>query len=292
VTWFKIDDQFADHPKVLALLDGPHGKAALALWTLAGSWCSRQLTDGQVPRVAVARLGGTLDEARALVTVGLWSEAGDGFSFHQWTEHQPTREAVLSERERKARNQREARERRRRGDVTGESPGLSPVTYEPVTGPVTGDEAVSHHGPTRPDPTRTKEEEQGAGPPPFSRTLRDPMQPAAARPDVLELHAAWKDACGFPQHRFRGAYDADAGTLADAIQAYGLADCLLVAEQAPSDGMVSGKADERGRKHDTIRYIFGNADAFHRILRTAQEARGKVRQKRTAAELVREAKGL
>lgn len=118
------------------------------------------------------------------------------------------------------------------------------------------------------------------------------MQPAADRPDVVELHDAWKDACGFPNHRFRGAYDPDAGILADAIQAYGLADCLLVASHATSDGMVSGKADERGRKHDTIRYIFGNADAFNRILRAAQETQGSNRRKRTAADVVEEAKAL
>lgn len=140
--------------------------------------------------------------------------------------------------------------------------------------------------PSRPGPSEKKKR---VSPSPRSR---DPLVPLATRADVVELHEAWKAACGFPAHRFRGAYDLDATVLADAIDAYGLPDCLLVAQHAPSDGMVSGKTDEHGQKHDTIRYIFGNADAFNRILRAAHEAEGKSRRKRSAREAVEEASRL
>ena len=121
------------------------------------------------------------------------------------------------------------------------------------------------------------------------RRLRDPMVAVTDDPAVIEVHAAWKAACNFETHRFNGAWDPDAGIIAKAIDAYGIADCILVANHAPNDGMVSGKRDERGAKHDTIRYIFGNADAFNRILRAANEAAGKSRRKRSARELHEEA---
>lgn len=127
-------------------------------------------------------------------------------------------------------------------------------------------------------------------PPSRVPSARDPLVPAADHPGVTELHAAWKDSCGYPSHKFRGAFDNDAGILADAIRAYGLDDCLAVARFAPNDGMVSGKRDEHGRKHDTIRYIFGNTDAFNRILRAAKEREGTQQRKRSAAEVVAEAK--
>jgi hypothetical protein len=44
LTWFKIDDSFYDHPKVF---DAPD--CAVALWTRAGTWSARNLTDGFVP---------------------------------------------------------------------------------------------------------------------------------------------------------------------------------------------------------------------------------------------------
>ena len=72
-------------------------------------------------------------------------------------------------------------------------------------------------------------------------------------------------------HKFRRADDLDAETLAEAIDAHGEAVCLLVCEHAPNDRMVNGTGDERGLKHDSIKYIFGNTQAFARILREAQK---------------------
>jgi hypothetical protein len=50
MTWFKIDDSFYDHPKVF---DAPD--CAVALWTRAGTWSARNLTDGFVPTGMPAR---------------------------------------------------------------------------------------------------------------------------------------------------------------------------------------------------------------------------------------------
>lgn len=98
MTWFKVDDGFESHPKVLALYDGPCPADAIALWTLAGSWCGAKLTDGAVPRGYVARSPHRAGAAE-LVRVGLWFETPDGFQFHQWLDKNPSREQVLAGRE-------------------------------------------------------------------------------------------------------------------------------------------------------------------------------------------------
>jgi hypothetical protein len=93
VTWFKVDDAFALHPKVLAA-----GHAAIGLWCRAGSWCAQQLTDGHVPTAMVAVLGGKPADVAALVSTGLWLEVEDGWLFHEWDRWQPTRAQVEAQR--------------------------------------------------------------------------------------------------------------------------------------------------------------------------------------------------
>jgi hypothetical protein len=91
--WFKIDDGFHGHPKVVDVsLD------AVGLWTLAGSWCAKYLTDGFVPEKTVVRLGGSREAAGELVGAGLWVGAADGYQFKDWGDYQPLKEDVEAER--------------------------------------------------------------------------------------------------------------------------------------------------------------------------------------------------
>lgn len=82
--WFKIDDGFHGHPKVIGL-----STSAIGLWTLAGTWAAQYLTDGDVPLAMIGRLNGTKDDADALVAAGLWIASPDGYAFHDWSEYQP-----------------------------------------------------------------------------------------------------------------------------------------------------------------------------------------------------------
>lgn len=96
-------------------------------------------------------------------------------------------------------------------------------------------------------------------------------QPTWKRPDVIELHADWRKHFGRDGHRLVVNGDtSDAETLAGCIDANGLPDCKLVGRYAKFDGMVSGRDDNKV-KHESIRYIFGNNDAFSRILRDAKK---------------------
>lgn len=98
MTWFKVDDTFHAHPKVMAA-----SPAALGLWVVAGSWSAQALTEGRIPRHVLPRLMPRWDRyARELVALGLWEEAEDGFVFHDWADYNPTRAEALAQRERKA----------------------------------------------------------------------------------------------------------------------------------------------------------------------------------------------
>lgn len=136
MTWFKVDDSFHSHPKVLAT-----EPAALGLWVVAGSWCGDNLSDGFVPLHVLPRLfPGAATLAEALVTAGLWKRKRGGYQFHEWTDWQPTKERVL--RERKANAERQAKfreEEKKRKSGTDSSRRYSRVSN-----------TVSNGTPTRP----------------------------------------------------------------------------------------------------------------------------------------------
>jgi len=122
MVWFRVDDGFHDHPKVEALLTGKHASDAIALWTLAGSWCGKHLTDGEISASKVARLGirHHAKAAQELVRVRLWEETETGFRFHQWTERQAARADVDQTRRESADRMRRLRANQRaRREETG-----------------------------------------------------------------------------------------------------------------------------------------------------------------------------
>lgn len=109
MTWFKIDDDFADHPKFVACSD-----AAVAAWVRALAYSSRFLTDGQVPKAA-NRLIGTARALRELVSVGLLVDEGDHWQIHDYVDHQRTRAEVEAERNAASERSRRYRSRQRHG---------------------------------------------------------------------------------------------------------------------------------------------------------------------------------
>ena len=104
MTWFKVEDNLAFHPKAIMA-----GNPALGLWVRAGSYVAQQLTDGFIPG-DIARGLGTKAQADKLITAGLWLPCGSGYEFHQWTERQPTRKDVEKRRAATAERLRKWRE--------------------------------------------------------------------------------------------------------------------------------------------------------------------------------------
>lgn len=104
--WFNVDDGFYDHPKVDDL-----PLAAVGLWTLAGAYCMRQLTDGAITASRVRKFGAEPDAIDALVDAHLWERTPDGYQFKGWADWQMTRAQV----EEKRAKERERKQKQRRG---------------------------------------------------------------------------------------------------------------------------------------------------------------------------------
>jgi hypothetical protein len=145
--WFKVDDGFYSSQKVLSI-PRTHRLAAVGLWTMAGNWSGRELSDGVVPAFVLDELGATPRLRQALVEARLWLDHPEGgIEFKNWEDFQPTREQVEADREKTRERQRRHREKKRDEHVSNDD--------------VTRDEPVSHDAPTRPDPTRPKTPPKG-----------------------------------------------------------------------------------------------------------------------------------
>lgn len=103
--WVRLDDEFAQHPKVVSL---PYRGRWLHIAALC--YCNRMLTDGFVPLAMLASLcpheqDDPVDEsayrlADQLVDVGLWETAEGGFAIHDYHHYQPSKREVLDARKR------------------------------------------------------------------------------------------------------------------------------------------------------------------------------------------------
>ena len=147
MTWVKLDDNFADHPKVRNRSD-----QAFRLFVDLLVYCGRYNTDGRLT-FADVESHRHAEYAVELVEAGLWDETATGFEVHDFLVLNPSREKVEAERE-KARTRKE-RWRERRSEQRGER------ATEP---------------PPRPDPTRPEGSRVGE-----SVTTPNPTQPVDNR---------------------------------------------------------------------------------------------------------------
>lgn len=182
MSWFRIDDNFDNHPKVLAIPRGAARLRAVGLWTEVGTWCARQLTDGLFPPSMVEEKGGSRADLRWLLEVDLWHALGQGCGtdtcpagvpgqhrMHDYLDWNPSRESRLAERVAAAERQRRARDRARQTRSSHDRHG---VTHAEVQAPSRS---------PRPDPTRPTTAAAaavGAGPalPPPLEILRNALE--------------------------------------------------------------------------------------------------------------------
>ncbi len=100
MSWIKMDDQFADHPKVLRV-----GGDAAWLYVAALCYCARYLTDGDIPSAVVARLTDRANPdglAARLVGVGLWEQTPDGYRVHDYLDYNPAGDEQRAKRKARA----------------------------------------------------------------------------------------------------------------------------------------------------------------------------------------------
>jgi hypothetical protein len=138
---------------------------------------------------------------------------------------------------------------------------------------------------SREPPAPLPEPERPKPPDPMARSFQ-PM-----RADVLELHGDWRTTFGFKNHKLTGPNDLNYIQLAEAIDADTLAGCKAMLRVAKRDGMVNGTED-KGKKHEQIRYIFGNPDTRARLLRLHERQQRGATGSLPALEAARRARDL
>jgi hypothetical protein len=156
MTWFRVDDNFYQHPKWLGAT-----AEQIALWCVAGSWAAHWLTDGEVSLAALETfpLGDARAVAEQLVERGLWEHWNGSYRFHDWRDYQPTRKRVLAERARSVERVKRWRYAHANdgangdvnGDVTAVTPPFLPSDQGvPVSNAVNNAVVTPPPGPARP----------------------------------------------------------------------------------------------------------------------------------------------
>lgn len=159
MAWFKVDDKFHSHPKIKRIPRRLR-RAAIGLWTIAGSWCADYETDGAVPEYMLEEFDAEPEEVTALVDAELWERTEDGVAFRNWGEFQPTRAQLDEKRAQTAERVQKFRQKKRQNHteesvtsddgnaVTGalvtqvkRSPRTRPVP-DPITTPPTPSEQL------------------------------------------------------------------------------------------------------------------------------------------------------
>jgi hypothetical protein len=128
--WVRLDDGFADHPKIMAA-----GPMASWLYVCGLTYAARMLTDGFIPASQVRKLAdldNTLALTERLAEVGLWKPVDGGFLINDYLEYNPSADKVRAER--KAAQER--MHKIRSGDVRANNLRSSPEVQLPRTHPV------------------------------------------------------------------------------------------------------------------------------------------------------------
>ena len=189
MTWFRVDDGFAFHPKVVAAVIAAGGNSALGLWVRAGAWCSAQLTDGFIPDAMIVALNGSPADAEALASALLWTRCEAGWRFHDWEVCNPTRAGVQDRREKRAAAGRAGGIKSGQSRAKSAGRGANPVRE--ASAKASASRSVRPRANPRPDPiqtpTPTELEGDPAGPPAV------PDDPADVNPG--HVVAVWTFAC-------------------------------------------------------------------------------------------------
>lgn len=106
--WLNVDDGFADHPKVLELLE--ENRPALVCWLMCGVWSAKHMQNGKIPR-HVALRHGSADEIASLVAARLFIEVDTGYEISGYLDANRSRAQVEADRAANRKRQRAYRDR-------------------------------------------------------------------------------------------------------------------------------------------------------------------------------------
>ena len=130
--WVRLDDNFADHPKIIALTD-----TAFRLYITGLCYANRQLTDGHIPYQIVSAWVGDdpFKPSDELEDQGLWERVDKGFQIRSYTEYQPTRQKVNEKRDAAKERLRKFREKQGNNNETGNKHLPQPNPTQPIPNP-------------------------------------------------------------------------------------------------------------------------------------------------------------
>lgn len=198
MSWCKVDDQFADHPKFVGLSND-----AVALWLRGLAYCNRHMTDGEIKVIAVPALANhrkAMVIAAELVRAGLWEVPNDStFKVHDFlvlNDSKTSRIKKLDEaRARKERHRNKSSGRfgdapgTRSNDVPGRVPGRVPPASQDAF------QTASEHPPDADAEDDAYVEISNETPPPPSppgapRDDRSPVRDGGGLDDVIRRELA------------------------------------------------------------------------------------------------------
>lgn len=165
--WQRIDDQFGVSQKLIRI-PRKRRQQVVGLWTLAGNYAVRALTDGVLEAHELDELDARAVDVDELVRVDLWHHAGHsckscvaapvgGVVIHDFLVYNPSRGKVEAERESARVRKVSQRDRQRRHGVSpgdGNAEFAPPVPSRPVPSPKDQDltdHPHSHSGPAEDD---------------------------------------------------------------------------------------------------------------------------------------------
>jgi len=88
--WIKLETTIATQDKILTLISRRKGLESAAVYMFGLGYCGAHGTDGFIPKQALPMIHGLPAHARALVDVGLWDAAVNGWFVRNYTRRQQT----------------------------------------------------------------------------------------------------------------------------------------------------------------------------------------------------------
>lgn len=229
-----------DHPKVAAA--GP-----IAAWlNVCGiAYCNRQLTDGYIPASVANRLTDadeagcyTCEEiAERLCEVGLWERVEGGYRIHDYLVYQPSKEAVLKERE-AARSR--MNKRRSSGEVRANI----------------GRSSASPH----PNPSLEVQKQRVSKNQKLSPTISSNLEEAKSGASVKRVYDHWRQARGKTRSNYQTISPARRQKIQARLREFSEADLL-----AAIDAVARDPWPDRGL-HDDLTVIFRSREQVERFL--------------------------
>jgi hypothetical protein len=151
--WFRMDDKFHGHPKVIAA-----GNEAIGLWARCGTYAAEHSTDGFISE-EIAVLYGACDTgsrrnpgtgkpetlAETLVRTRLWRRVRGGWKMPDFLDYNPSREEVVDKRKVRAEAGRKGglASGKARSKREANASGVASAVLEPPSRPLIGADVVS-----------------------------------------------------------------------------------------------------------------------------------------------------